>query len=65
MTKTTYHEFYGEIPVGLMRAIKKHNVSPADFQRMEYKEMSFSEMLDFIKDNSPNGQFSPYSLFGY
>lgn len=60
-----YHETYGEIPITLMRTIKKNNVSPADFQSMEYKGMSHGEMLNFIKDNSPNGQFSSYSLFGY
>lgn len=65
MTNTAYHESYGERPVALLSAIKKFNVSPADFQTMEYMDMSDDEMLDFINRHSHKGYFNSGSLLGW
>lgn len=60
--KTVYNEWYGEIPVALNRAIKKYNVSPSDFQDMEHWGFSPEDMVEVIKNYSPNGYFQVYLM---
>ena len=55
--KMVFDERFGEIPVVLARLMRKANVSPADFYAMEYMNMSHSDMLAHIKENTINGQY--------
>ena len=61
-TKTVYDEWYGEVPKSLHRLIKKHGVSPADFQTMEAEGLSHAQMEDAIVRYSVNGLFQ---IFGF
>lgn len=56
-----YHESYGELSVAVYNAIKKYNVSPADYMEMEH--LSQDEILSTILENSPKGYFDSYLAF--
>lgn len=59
MTAMTFHETYGEIPKRLLRTIKRHNVSPADFFVLEERHGDdFKAIENDIVDFVHNGQFS-------
>lgn len=59
-----FNEYFGEIPVSLNRAIKKYNVSPADYWELEdYFGENFGEILAAIKRGSPKGYYQSYLLF--
>lgn len=56
-----YHESYGELSTAVYNAIKKYNVSPADY--MELEHLSQDEILSTILENSPQGYFDSYLAF--
>ena len=47
MTETVYHESYGTLTPALLRAIKKNNVSPMDYDMLVAE---FGEHYDVIRD---------------
>lgn len=57
----TFHESYGTLPKWLLRRIRKHSVTPAEFQEFEYLGMTFADMERAIIDHSPNGYFNHFS----
>lgn len=63
MFKMTFHESYGNLPESTLRLIRKHNVSPADFDLMtDLLGMSndWSEINEHIRANlSDSGMYSP------
>ena len=57
-----FHESYGDLTVSLLRAIKRHNVSPSDYQSLESQ---YGDDYDLIEANiktfsADNGSFSEY-----
>lgn len=68
--KTVFNEFYGEISVDLNRAIKKHNVTPAQYDTIEAVLedyiMSFEEqqrvIVNHIKAHSDTMYQEPWPL---
>lgn len=56
----TYHESYGELPVSLLRLIRKFEVTPADFYEWECRELTFDAMAEIIRDFSPKGYYNSY-----
>ena len=51
----TFHESYGgELPVGLLRLIKRTNVSPADYWMLqdEFGSDNFGAITEAIRDRS-------------
>lgn len=63
-SKMTFHEYYGELSQALLRACRKHNVSPSDFQDLRLAGLSDAEAVEAIKQYSPNGYFQVF-LFNY
>ena len=62
--KMVFDEWYGELPAKLLRLVKKHNVSPADYQDLEdLCENDFDLMAKAIVDCSQNGCFSSYEFW--
>lgn len=69
MAAMTFHESYGNLPVKTLRLIRKHNVSPADFDMMTdllgnvaYQGngvIDWSVIDDHITSNSWNGYYRP------
>lgn len=69
----TFHESYGNLPTKTLRLIRKHNVSPADFDYMLDMFMfevqgadaffvtgaTWKSIDDHIVSNSPNGMYTP------
>lgn len=47
MPETVYHESYGTVTPALLRAIKKNNVSPMDYDMLVAE---FGERHDVIRD---------------
>ena len=60
-----FHESYGQITQALMRLIKKYNVSPSDFQELEYKygEGNLAAIGAAIKQYSKDGQFQVFLMW--
>lgn len=65
MTNTmTFHESYGALPMSTLRLIRKHNVSPADYDMMLDMFMGpvpdgWSWVDDHIVSNSETGMYRP------
>jgi hypothetical protein len=58
MDKTlTFDENYGRIPKYILVLIKRHNVSPADFDMITdfYGYMTWEHVADHIVSNTVNG----------
>ena len=60
----TFHESYGTLPKDTLRLIKKHNVSPADFDFMLDQwggsiPEGWSWVNEHIVENSPKGYYQP------
>lgn len=61
----TFHESYGELPTSILRLYRRHNVSPADHDRIlltfgkSYgdSDIPWSDVLDFVLANVENGSF--------
>ena len=70
--KMTFHESYGNLPTKTLRLIRKHNVSPADFDIMTdilgfdaYQPggiIDWSVIGDHIVSNSEMGMYRPRSF---
>lgn len=52
-----FNENYGELPKSLLSLIRRHNVSPADYDILEFSGMSFSDMEAHIKSNLRDGMY--------
>lgn len=72
MNEMTFHESYGNLPASTLALIKRHNVSPADFDLMLDSFMfqvadvtspavaaTWDDINDHITANSPNGYYVP------
>lgn len=62
MNTMTFHESYGNLPVSTLRLVRKHNVSPADFDYMtDILGMAndWSVIDDHIVSNSETGMYQP------
>lgn len=60
MTTMTFHESYGELPVHMLRMVKRMNISPSDWMMLELQfDGDFERMRDFINLNRhpSNGSF--------
>ena len=58
----TFHEYYGELPTYLLRAVRKYNVSPSDYDAlMEAYTRDYNAMHDAIVRYSPNGSFQVWT----
>ena len=60
----TFHESYGSLPKSTLRLIRKHNVSPADFDLMLDMFMGpvpdgWRWVNDHIVSNSETGMYVP------
>lgn len=60
----TFHESYGSLPKSTLRLIKRHNVSPADFDFMldmfsGTVEEGWEWVDQHIVENSPTGYYQP------
>lgn len=60
--RMTFHESYGDLTVSLLRAIKRYNVSPSDYQSLESQ---YGEDYDTIEReikifSRETGSFSEY-----
>lgn len=61
----TFHESYGELPSNLLRIVKRHNVSQADYDAVlasfgksySDSDIPWQDVLDFILTNVENGSF--------
>lgn len=60
MVTMTFHESYGELPVHMLRMVKRMNISPSDWMMLELQfDSDFEAMRDFINLNrsKTNGSF--------
>ena len=60
MGTMTFHESYGELPVHLLRMVKRMNISPSDWMMLELQfAQDFEAIKDFINANrsQSNGSF--------
>lgn len=61
----TFHESYGSLPKSTLALIKRHNVSPADFDYMldqfyaPFVVDGWAMVNDHIKANSASGMYVP------
>lgn len=61
----TYHESYGPLPTHLLRLYRRHNVSPADHDRIlanfgksyQDDDIPWPLVLDFVLANVEDGSF--------
>jgi hypothetical protein len=61
----TFHESYGPLPTSLLRLYRRHNVSPADHDRIlnaigkswSDDDIDWSFVLDFVLGHVENGSF--------
>lgn len=56
-----FHESYGALPTTTLRLVRKHNVSPADFDHIidVLKIPTWNELEQHIIDHSPMGYYQP------
>ena len=65
MMTMIYHESYGPVPKRLLSLYRRHNVSPADHDRIlanfgksyQDDDIPWSKVLDFVLANVENGSF--------
>lgn len=59
MAKMVYDEFYGELTFALRAAIRKNNVSPSDYQMLEYEfgQGNYDAILTAIRERSTTGYY--------
>jgi len=61
----TFHESYGELPTNLLRLYRRHNVSPADHDRIlanfgksyQDSDIPWHAVLEFVLANIEKGYF--------
>jgi hypothetical protein len=63
-TTMTFHESYGSLPTKTLRLVKKHNVSPTDFDFMLDQfsgtvDEGWAWVNDHIVSNSEAGSYRP------
>ena len=59
--RMTFHESYGPLTASLLRAIKKHNVSPSDYDALMSEYGGNFDLIERdIKIFSTNGSFNVY-----
>ncbi len=62
MNKMTFHESFGNLPENTLRLVKRHNVSPADFDLMTdlLGNTDWAEVNAHIRANlNENGMYVP------
>lgn len=47
-----FHEVYGEIPRGMLTAIKRHNISPSDYYMLEDEGYDPKQIMTIIKNTA-------------
>lgn len=59
MSKTVFHESYGDLPVAEYRAIKKYGVTPADYYMLEceFGEFNHDAITAAILARSASGRY--------
>jgi hypothetical protein len=63
----TFHESYGNLTVSLLQAIKRFNVSPADYDALlatygktwDSPDIDYSHVEYVIRENSSSGMYRP------
>jgi len=57
--KMVYDEWYGELTFALRAAIRKNNVSPSDYQMLEYEfgQGNYDAILRAVKERSADGYY--------
>ena len=60
--RMTFHESYGDLTVSLLRAIKRYNVSPSDYQSLESQYGQDYDRIeaDIKVFSASNGSFNEY-----
>lgn len=62
----TFHESYGSLPTHLLSLYRRHNVSPADHDRIldvfdcrwNSSDIPWAQVLDFVLAHCDNGVFA-------
>lgn len=61
MQTMTFHEAYGELPVHLLRMVKRFNVSPSDWYGLEHRfGTDFVAMRECIQQNLTGTSFDAF-----